>query len=48
MEDDSTLCGKGVLDPPRIKAIAADLSHEILQYGEFLKEKGLNLLVVQQ
>jgi myosin-crossreactive antigen len=46
--DDSTLCGKGLLDPPSIKAIAANLSHEILWYGKFLKAKGLNLLVVVQ
>jgi hypothetical protein len=46
--DDSTLHGKGLLDPPRMKAIAANLSHNILRYGKFLKEKGLKLSLVQQ
>jgi sRNA-binding protein len=46
--EDSTLRGKGLLDPPRIKAIAADLSREIRRYGKFLKEKGLDLSPEQQ
>jgi hypothetical protein len=47
-KEDSTLRGKGLLDPPRIKAIAADLSRVIRLYGKFLKEKGIDSSVAMQ